>query len=513
MITCDKTIPAAPTVSQISLVVACRNEAKHIRLFLDSLLAQDLDGFDWQIVVADGASDDGTRQVLEEYASGNSRITVIDNPAKIVSCGLNSAIRAARGSIILRMDAHTEYAPDYVKKCVDTLERSAADNTWAVPHALEKAEGLRPRAIEAAYHSRFSTGGARFHDDNHSGYVDTVPYGCWRKETLLRLGLFDEALVRNQDDELNLRLTRSGGKIWQSAEIVSWYRPRTNLSALFRQYFQYGFWKVRVIRKHRIPGSWRHLIPGLFVAVNLLLLLTSACAAIAGSSAVARAALLTWVTLAVAYSAACVMSFIARRPPLRLVAAFVSTFHIRRVSFFLRPGISHGLGLLEFCEKGAIATGRFLRGGDSMSALPTIPAVPLDAESGEIERISARGNTRAVARKFPPIFTVGDVRQTFSLTRSSFATALRVSSRRECFRSRAARSPTSAAAPAAGLWSSRNGKPQVFMGLSWTKPGFERAQSSDCQRPPTCAWELRDFCRGRRILLTSFRNSPYSARF
>lgn len=312
MIASSENVQTPANVFQISLVVACRNEAKHIRLFLDSLLAQDMEGFDWQIVVADGASNDGTREVLREYANGNPRITVIDNPAKIVSSGLNSAIRAARGSIILRMDAHTEYAPNYVKKCVDVLQKTDADNVGGP--ARTKAEGLRPRAIEAAYHSRFSTGGARFHDDNHSGFVDTVPYGCWRKETLLRLGLFDEDLVRNQDDELNLRLTRSGGKIWQSAEIVSWYRPRTSLSALFRQYFQYGFWKVRVIRKHRIPGSWRHLIPGLFVAVNLLLLLISASAAIAGSPAIARTALFAWIALAAAYSAACLIaSIIAAR--------------------------------------------------------------------------------------------------------------------------------------------------------------------------------------------------------
>ena len=105
--TVEATRARAAQTSQISLVVACRNEAKHIRLFLDSLLAQDMQGFDWQIVVADGASDDGTRQVLQEYANRNPRIAVIDNPAKIVSCGLNSAIKAARGAIILRMDAHT----------------------------------------------------------------------------------------------------------------------------------------------------------------------------------------------------------------------------------------------------------------------------------------------------------------------------------------------------------------------------------------------------------------------
>jgi succinoglycan biosynthesis protein ExoA len=355
-----KNAPAARQAREISLVVACRNEAKHIRLFLDSLLAQDMEGFDWQIVVADGASDDGTRQVLEEYAKGNPRITVIDNPAKIVSCGLNAAIRAARGSIILRMDAHTEYAPHYVQRCVEALHNSGADNVGGP--ARTKADGLLPRAIEAAYHSRFSTGGARFHDDNHSGYVDTVPYGCWRKETLLRLGLFDEELVRNQDDELNLRLTRSGGKIWQSAEIVSWYRPRTNLSSLFRQYFQYGFWKVRVIRKHRIPGSWRHLIPGLFVGANLSLLIASACAALAGSPALGRALLLSWAALFAAYAlAALAASFMAaRRCGWSLLPYLPVTFAVFHCSYGL--GFLLGSVYWTFAKKPQSRLGDFFVG-------------------------------------------------------------------------------------------------------------------------------------------------------
>jgi glycosyltransferase involved in cell wall biosynthesis len=204
---------------RISIVSACRNEREHIRAFVDSLLAQDLSGFDWEIIVADGASSDGTREALADMATGNPRVMVIDNPGRIASTGLNAAIRAASGEIILRMDAHTEYARDYIQRCVRTLEASGAENVGGP--ARTKAEGLRGRAIQAAYHSRFSTGGARFHDDNYTGYVDTVTYGCWRKETLLRLGLFDEGLVRNQDDELNLRLIRAGGKIWQSVSSAS----------------------------------------------------------------------------------------------------------------------------------------------------------------------------------------------------------------------------------------------------------------------------------------------------
>ena len=195
----------------LSIVVACRNESKHIGTLIDSILAQDLAGFEWEAIIADGMSEDGTRELLAAVSRTHPHITVVNNSGRIVSCGLNAAIRAARGEIILRMDAHTEYAPDYVRKCVMTLEKTGADNVGGP--ARTKAAGLIPRAIQAAYHSRFSTGGARFHDVSYSGFVDTVPYGCWRKNKLEELGLFDEKLVRNQDDELNLRLTRTGGKI------------------------------------------------------------------------------------------------------------------------------------------------------------------------------------------------------------------------------------------------------------------------------------------------------------
>lgn len=248
----------------VSIIVPCRNEAGAIEVFLCNLLDQESlsGGREVEILIADGRSDDGTRAIIEEVAAGDHRVILIDNPGRIVSTGLNTAIRAARGEIIIRMDAHTEYAPDYVQQCVDTLERTGAENVGGP--ARTRAEGRLQRAIAATYHSAFSVGGARFHDPDYEGELDTVTYGCWRKATLLRLGLFDEELVRNQDDELNLRLRRSGGRIWQSSRIRSWYRPRSSLVALFKQYFQYGYWKVRVIQKHRRPASIRHLVPVLF---------------------------------------------------------------------------------------------------------------------------------------------------------------------------------------------------------------------------------------------------------
>ena len=194
-----------------------------------------------EIIIADGMSTDGTREELDRLCGGISNLRVISNSGKIVSTGLNAAIHISRGQFILRVDAHTTYSRDYCVRCVETIERTGADNVGGAARTLTR--GLVASAVAAAYHSRFSTGGAPFHNEKHEGYVDTVPYGCWRKEKLEELGLFDETLVRNQDDELNLRLLRSGGKIWQSRDIISWYSPRSTLSALFRQYCQYGFGK------------------------------------------------------------------------------------------------------------------------------------------------------------------------------------------------------------------------------------------------------------------------------
>jgi succinoglycan biosynthesis protein ExoA len=154
-------------------------------------------------------------------------------------------------------------------RCLDVLQRTGADNVGGA--ARTKADGYWQRAIASAYHSHFSVGGARFHKPDHEGYVDTVAYGCWRKSTFERFGYFDEELVRNQDDEHNLRITRGGGKVYQSPRIRSWYRPRSSLLALFTQYMQYGYWKVRVIQKHKLPASWRHLVPGAFLFSSIIL--------------------------------------------------------------------------------------------------------------------------------------------------------------------------------------------------------------------------------------------------
>jgi glycosyltransferase involved in cell wall biosynthesis len=256
--------PEVMSAPRVSVVVPCRNESRYVQQFLDNALAQEEPpGGGLEVLIADGRSEDGTRERIEAAAARDSRVRLIDNPDRIVSAGLNAAILAARGDVIVRMDVHTKYAPDYVRQCVAVLEETGADNVGGP--ARTRAVGYRQRAIAAAYHSPFSAGGAKFHDPAYEGRLDTVTYGCWRKENLMRFGLFDEELVRNQDDEHNLRLTSAGGVVWQSPRIKSWYRPRSSFTDLFRQYFQYGYWKVRVIQKHRRPASLRHLVPALFV--------------------------------------------------------------------------------------------------------------------------------------------------------------------------------------------------------------------------------------------------------
>ncbi len=264
----------------VSVIVPCRNEIRYIRAFLDSVHRQELGRIEMEVLIADGMSEDGTRLVLREFERKFADIRVLDNPEKIAPTGLNRMIREARGEIIIRMDVHTTYARDYVRSCVEVLNETNADNVGGP--ALTRADGYIARAIALAFHTPFATGGAKFRNPRYEGLVSTVPYGCWRKSTLERVGLFDEELVRGQDDELNFRIVSSGGTVWQSPRIISWYRPRTSMSALFWQYFQNGYWKVRVLRKHGRPASWRNLVPGSCLLAGAILLLCAAAASLGG---------------------------------------------------------------------------------------------------------------------------------------------------------------------------------------------------------------------------------------
>lgn len=249
----------------VSVIAPCRNERAHVGAFCSEVAGQRLpEGVALEVLIADGGSDDGTHELLAARCAGDPRFVLVDNPARIVSCGLNRCLQRAQGEVIVRMDLHTGYADDYIAECLATLARSGAANVGG-PWRAEGA-GDSQRAIAAAFQSRWVAGGARSRDLGYEGPVDTVYLGCWPRESFERFGNFDEALVRNQDDEHNLRLVRGGAVVWQSARIRSTYRPRASLAALFRQQFQYGYWKPFVMRKHGRAASLRQLVPGAFVA-------------------------------------------------------------------------------------------------------------------------------------------------------------------------------------------------------------------------------------------------------
>jgi glycosyltransferase involved in cell wall biosynthesis len=248
----------------ISVVMPCRNERAHIAACVRSILRQENVPGGFEVLVVDGMSDDGTREILSEFAAMDDRLKLIDNPQRITSCAFNAGIRHARGRFIALLGAHNVYAADYLRSCLAVTEGTGADNVGG--SMICRGESWLQKAIAASHHSGFSAGGARWHDFAYEGPADTVFGGFYRAEVFAKIGVFDETLVRNQDDELNLRLTRAGGRIWQSPLIKSWYYPRSSLSALFRQYLQYGYWKVKVIQKHHLPASIRHLVPGAFAA-------------------------------------------------------------------------------------------------------------------------------------------------------------------------------------------------------------------------------------------------------
>ena len=258
----------------ISVIAPCRDEAADVERFVAEVFRQRLrPGDTLELLIADGRSRDGTRERLEAIAIRDRRLRLFDNPRGTTPAGLNIAIRHSRGAVVVRMDLHTSYAEDYVAECVAALEKSGADNVGGPWKPM--GSGATGQAIALAFGSRWVSGGGRAHDAGYEGEVDTVYLGCWLRSTLLRLDLFDEDQIRAQDAELNLRIWRNGGRVWQTPRIRSWYRPRERLLDLYRQYVQYGYWKVATLKKHKKPASARQLVPGLFLGGLLLLLLAS----------------------------------------------------------------------------------------------------------------------------------------------------------------------------------------------------------------------------------------------
>ncbi len=255
----------------ISIVIPVRNEVETIAATLESCLDQTYSG-SLEIVVADAQSDDGTRQIVQKYAAEHA-VRLVPNPAQITPAGLNAAIAASTGEVIVRCDAHSVLPPRYVETAVEILEHTDAGNVGGV----QRAVGVHPmqRGIACAMTNPLGVGDARFHRGGSPGEVDTVYLGVFRRSVLADVGGFDEALERNQDYELNIRIRNAGHTVWFDPNLEVVYVPRNSLSSLWRQYHDYGKWKRRVVGMH--PSSMRSrqaappiLVLGLAIAVTLL---------------------------------------------------------------------------------------------------------------------------------------------------------------------------------------------------------------------------------------------------
>lgn len=320
----------------VTVIMPVRDEAAFIARSLGAVVAQDYPPERVEIIVADGMSTDGTREIVRSLQERHARLRLVDNTGRIAPTGLNAALRVARGEIIVRVDGHCEIAPDYVRRCVECLEREKVEGVGGPIETVGQTGTAR--AIAAAMSSSFGVGGSAFRTVNDRRMlVDSVAFPAYTRCAVERAGMFDEELVRNQDDEYNYRLRSLGGRLLLAPEIRSRYYSRGTLSSLRRQYFQYGYWKVRVMQKHPRQMSARQFAPPLFAAALLML------GALSPFYAAARLAL---AAVACAYLAAnlCASFLTARKNGWRLLPLLPATF----ATLHLAYGCGFLAGLIKF---------------------------------------------------------------------------------------------------------------------------------------------------------------------
>ena len=253
---------------RVSVIVPVLNEERYIEKCIESILSQDYDKRNLEVLLIDGGSSDGTIEVIEKYLKRYEFIKLYKNPNRTVQYAMNIGIRNSIGYYIVRMDAHADYASDYMSKCVEYLSLTKADNVGGT--TVVRGKTKTQKIIAAAYHSPFALGGSKHYDENYEGYADTVAWGAFKRDTLVNMGMYDERLPRSEDDDLNFRIIENGGKVFVTPKIQSVYYPKDNFKDLFKQYFEYGKWKVAVIKKHHKPSRIVHLVPMLFVAFILV---------------------------------------------------------------------------------------------------------------------------------------------------------------------------------------------------------------------------------------------------
>lgn len=317
----------------LSVLCPIYNEEKYIAQFLDSLLRQDYPKEDLEILLIDGMSKDSTREIVAEYTANYPFIRIIDNPDKIVPCAMNKGIDVAKGDVIMRLDAHASYPPDYFSVLVSGLKRLHADNVGTVCKTDVLNKTPKTLAIREVLSNKFGVGNSTFRTGiDHEQEVETVPFGCWPRYVFNKYGKYDERLVRNQDIELNKRIHRGGGKIYILPDTFCTYLARETWSALAKNNYENGKWNILTVYYTRLFSSLslRHFIPLIFVLSLVLPLLM---------------ALIWWPFSLISVSSLlaylCLLSVVS----LKLTVTKEINFFYLLISFFVLH-ISYGFGSL-----------------------------------------------------------------------------------------------------------------------------------------------------------------------
>lgn len=259
----------------VSIIVPCFNEQSTIQLMLEAVYQQDFPKHQMEIVIADGNSTDQTRTKVQEYKESHPdfQIKVVDNPKRIIPAGLNVAINAASGEILVRLDGHSVPSHNYISRCVENLVAGKGDNVGGVWIIRPRNDGWQAVSIAMAAAHPFGVGDARYRIGGQAQEVDTVPFGSFYKKTIERIGNYNETLLTNEDYELNVRIRKNGGKVWFDPGIQCLYYSQAKFSGLAKQYARYGYWKVRMLGIHPETLRWRQALPPVFVLSILFLTL------------------------------------------------------------------------------------------------------------------------------------------------------------------------------------------------------------------------------------------------
>jgi len=264
-------------MQKVSIIIPCYNEQSTICLLLEALYEQTFPRADMEVVIADGMSTDNTRDEIAAFQADHPdlNVRVVDNTLRSIPSAVNRAIESSHGGIIVRLDAHSKPYPDYVERCVNALEENRGDNVGGVWEIHPGADTWIAKSIAVAAAHPLGVGDALYRHAKHAAEVDTVPFGSFKRDLIDRIGYFDESLLTNEDYEFNTRIRKAGGRIWLDPSIRSVYFARPSLMELMRQYWRYGFWKWRMLRRYPRALKWRQALPPLFVLNLFVLVLVS----------------------------------------------------------------------------------------------------------------------------------------------------------------------------------------------------------------------------------------------